>query len=120
MRSLNKVTLIGNLGKEPDFQQLEGGVSLAKFSLATTESYRDKNGDLQHHTEWHSVVAWRTIADIAGKYLKKGSRIYLEGKIKTRHYEDKDGIKRYVTEIIAEELMMLDTPSTKAKINETF
>ncbi|MCU0450994.1 MAG: single-stranded DNA-binding protein [Bernardetiaceae bacterium] len=108
MRGLNKVTLIGNLGKDPEVQALEGGVSVAKFSLATSESYRDKDGVLQTDTEWHNIVAWRGLADLAAKYLRKGSSIYLEGKLKTRSYEDKEGQKKYVTEIIAEQIIMLD------------
>ncbi len=120
MRGLNKVTLIGNLGKEPEVQTLEGGITVAKFSLATTESYRDKEGNVQSETEWHNVVAWRNLADLAGKYLRKGSHIYLEGKIKTRSYEDKDGNKKYVTEIIADSFIMLDKPSDKAEINASF
>jgi len=124
MRGLNKVTLIGNLGKEPEINTLEGGIMVAKFSLATTESYRDKEGNIQSETEWHNIVAWRNLADLAGKYLRKGSHIYLEGKIKTRSYEDKDGNKKYVTEIIAESLIMLDKPNGggtyKAEINASF
>lgn len=100
--------LIGNLGKDPEIQQLEGGYTVAKFSLATSESYKDKEGNTKTETEWHNVVAWRSLAEVAGKYLKKGSTIYLEGKIKTRNYEDKAGVKKYVTEIIADSLIMLD------------
>jgi single-strand DNA-binding protein len=120
MRGLNKVTLIGNLGKDPEIQTLEGGVSVAKFSVATTEAYRDKQGDLQSDTEWHNIVAWRNLAELAGKYLHKGSHIYLEGKLKSRSYEDKDGNRKYVTEIIAESLIMLDKPTDKAEINAGF
>lgn len=110
MRGLNKVTLIGNLGKDPEFQTLEGNISLAKFSLATTESYKDDKGMVHSETEWHNVILWRGLADLAVKYLKKGSHIYLEGKIKTRSYEDKDRNKKYVTEIIADSFIMLDKP----------
>jgi single-strand DNA-binding protein len=109
MLGLNKVTLIGN----PGIKMLEGNIKVAKFSLATTESYKDKDGNVQSETEWHSVVAWRNLAEIAQKYLKKGSTIYLEGKIKTRNYEDKDGNKKYVTEIIADNFMMLNVPNSK-------
>lgn len=83
MRSLNKVTLIGNLGADPDFQQLESNIAVAKFSLATTDSFKDKNGQL-HHTEWHTVVCWRVLAELTQQNLHKGSLIYLEGKLKTR------------------------------------
>ncbi|AEI51356.1 single-stranded DNA-binding protein [Runella slithyformis] len=108
MRGLNRVTLIGNLGNVPELQTLEGGVSVAKFSLATTETFKDKNGKARTETEWHSIVLWRSLADLAHNYLQKGSTVYIEGKIKTRNYVDKDGSKRYVTEIIAEQLIMLD------------
>jgi single-strand DNA-binding protein len=117
MRGLNKVTLIGNLGKDPETQTLEGGVSLAKFSLATTESYKDDKGTLHSETEWHNVILWRGLADLAAKYLKKGSSIYLEGKIKTRSYEDKTGIKKYVTEIIGESFIMLDKKTEDNEIS---
>jgi single-strand DNA-binding protein len=108
MRGLNKVTLIGNLGKDPELTTLEGNISVAKFPLATSETFKDKTGQQQTETEWHNIVLWRGLADLAVKYLKKGSGIYIEGKLKTRHYDDKDGNKRFVTEIIAEELIMLD------------
>lgn len=108
MRGLNKVTLIGNLGKDPEFQQLEGNVSVAKFSLATTEMFKDDKGKPRSSTEWHSIVLWRSLAELAAKYLQKGSLVYVEGKLKTRSYDDRDGTKRYVTEIIADQLIMLD------------
>ncbi len=108
MKGLNKVTLIGNLGKTPELQSLDGNVSVAKISLATTEIYKDKNGQQRSETEWHTVVLWRGLADLAGKYLEKGSLIYVEGKLKSRSYEDKDGIKRTVTEIVADSFLMLD------------
>jgi len=124
MKGLNKVTLIGNLGKDPETQVLEGGVYLAKFTLATSESYKDDKGNLHTDTEWHNVVVWRSLAEVVGKYLKKGSAIYLEGKIKTRNYEDKEGTKKYVTEIIAENLIMLDKAESKpadiSEIGESF
>ena len=108
MRGLNKVTLIGNLGKDPDIQTLGGNVPVAKFSLATAESFKDKNGQTQYSTDWHTVVLWRSLAELAGTYLRKGSLIYVEGKLKTRSYDDSDGNKRYVTEVVAEQLIMLD------------
>ena len=108
MRGLNKVTLIGNPGKEPEYQQLEGNVSVAKFSLATTESFKDKTGKTQTNTDWHTVVLWRSLADLAHKYLQKGSLVYVEGKLKNRQYDDRDGTTRYVTEIVAEQIIMLD------------
>jgi single-strand DNA-binding protein len=108
MRGLNRVTLIGNLGNDPDCQMLENNVSVAKFSLATTETFKDKNGQNHSDTEWHTVVLWRSLANLAHQYLKKGSLVYIEGKIKTRSYDTKEGDKRYITEIIAEQLIMLD------------
>ena len=108
MRGLNKVTLIGNLGNDPSFQTLEDNINVAKFSLATTEHFKDPNGQNQSLTDWHNIVLWRGLADLANNYLKKGSLVYIEGKIKTRSYDDKDGQKKYVTEIIAEQLILLD------------
>jgi single-strand DNA-binding protein len=108
MKGLNKVTLIGNLGKDPEVQTLEGNIKVAKFSLATSESYKDDKGQTHSHTEWHSIVLWRGLAELAEKYMRKGSLVYIEGKNKTRSYDDKQGVKRYVTEIIAEEILLLD------------
>ncbi len=108
MRGLNKVTLIGNLGSDPNVQSLEGNIKVAKFSLATTENYKDSNGQNQSNTDWHNIVLWRGLAELAEKYLHKGSLVYVEGKLKTRSFEDKDGQKKYVTEIIAEQLLLLD------------
>jgi single-strand DNA-binding protein len=108
MRGLNKVTLIGNLGNEPSTQTLEGNIKVAKFTLATTEHFKDSNGQNQSTTDWHNIVLWRGLADFANNYLKKGSLVYVEGKIKTRSFDDKDGHKKYVTEIIAEQLILLD------------
>ena len=106
---INKVTLIGNLGKDPEVRKLENGTAVANFSLATSESYKDKNsGEWITQTEWHKIAAWRQLAERVEKYLKKGSKIYLEGKLKTREYEDKDGNKRYVTEVVANTIKFLD------------
>ncbi|GAB2801501.1 hypothetical protein GCM10027275_54580 [Rhabdobacter roseus] len=108
MRGLNKVTLIGNLGGDPDIQRVQEGVTVAKFSLATSESYKDAKGQVHTTTDWHSIVLWRGLAELAEKYLHKGSLIYVEGKLKTRNFEDKEGAKRYVTEIIGDQIIMLD------------
>jgi single-strand DNA-binding protein len=108
MRGVNRVVLIGNLGREPDLQHLEGNIAVAKFPLATTETYKDKNGTLVSQTEWHTVVLWRGLAELAQKYLHKGSLIYLEGRIRTRSWEDKDKNRRFSTEIIGDNLVMLD------------
>ena len=108
MRGLNKVMLIGNLGKEPEIMFTEANVPVARISLATSESYRDKNGKQITQTEWHVVVLWRGLAEMAQKYLHKGSMVYVEGKLKTRNWEDKEGHKKSVTEIIADHMVMLD------------
>ncbi len=108
MRGLNKVTLIGNLGKDPEMQQLEGNIAVTKFALATTEIFKDQKGQSTSKTEWHTIVLWRNLAELAAKYLHKGSLIYLEGKLRTRQFEDKEGKTRYTTEIVAEQLIMLD------------
>jgi single-strand DNA-binding protein len=111
MKTLNKVTLIGNLGKDPEVQILEKDIKVAKFSLATTESYRDESGQMQTNTDWHNIVLWRGLADIVDKYCKKGSYVYVEGKLKTRTYTDKDGNKRSATEVIADQIILLDKKS---------
>lgn len=105
---VNKVILIGNLGRDPEVKFLEGNVAVAKFSVATNESYKDKKGDWQTVTEWHDVVAWRSLAERAEKQLKKGSQVYVEGKLTHRKYQDKDGIDRYVTEVVANSFRILD------------
>jgi len=107
MAGINKVILIGNLGKDPETFTFENGVKKVSFSLATTESYKDKEGNKVDQTEWHNVVVWRGLADVAEKYLSKGSQVYIEGKIKTRAWDDKDGVKRYTTEIYADNMTML-------------
>lgn len=119
MRGLNRASLIGNAGADPEFQILDGGVCVAKFSLATTEVYKDKLGVTHTDTEWHSIVAWRSIAQIVQKYVHKGSHVFVEGKIKTRSYDDKDGNKKYVHEIIAESILLLDKATTKVDINDS-
>ncbi len=108
MRGVNKVTLIGNLGKDPDLQYLEGNIAVAKFPLATTETFKDKTGNLVSQTEWHTVVLWRGLAELAQKYLHKGSLVYIEGRLRTRSWEDKDKNRRFSTEIIGDNLVMLD------------
>jgi single-strand DNA-binding protein len=108
MRGINKVMLIGNLGKEPDVQVLDGNIAVAKFSLATTETFKDRSGKLTSQTEWHTVVLWRGLAELAQKYLHKGSLVYIEGRLKTRSWDDKEGNRKFATEIIGENLIMLD------------
>ncbi len=111
MRGVNRVMLIGNLGKDPDMQFLEGNIAVAKFSLATTETYKDRSGKLISQTEWHTVVLWRGLAELAQKYLHRGSLVYIEGRLKTRSWEDKDGNKKFATEIVGDNLIMLDKRS---------
>ena len=107
-RSVNKVTLIGNLGNDPEMKALPSGNQVANLSIATTDSWRDKNsGEMQERTEWHRVVCFDRLAEICGQYLRKGSRIYIEGSLRTRSWEQ-DGQKRYTTEIVGREMMMLD------------
>ncbi|MCU0347249.1 MAG: single-stranded DNA-binding protein [Saprospiraceae bacterium] len=105
---LNRVTLIGRLGKDPEVRRLESGAAVAKFSLATSETYKDKEGNKQETTEWHNIIVWRTQAEIAEKYLKKGMLVYLEGKLTYREYTDKDNQKKYFTEIVASDFRMLE------------
>lgn len=104
---VNKVILIGNVGADPDIKYLEGGVAVARFSLATTESYKNKNGDRVDQTEWHNIVLWRNLAEIAEKYVKKGMRLYIEGRIRNRSWEDQNGVKKYMTEIQGDTMQML-------------
>ncbi len=105
--TLNKVQLIGRLGKDPELRYTPAGVAVATMTLATNESYKDKDGKAVESTDWHRVIAWRKLAEICGQYLRKGSLVYFEGKLKTRSYEDRDGVKKYVTEIVADNMQML-------------
>lgn len=107
MASMNKVILIGNVGKDPEVRHLESGVVNAQFSLATNETYKNKSGEKVTNTEWHNIVLWRGLAEIAEKYVKKGSTILIEGKIRTRSYDDKDGNKKYITEIVADNMQLM-------------
>lgn len=123
MAGVNKVILIGNLGKDPEVFTFDNGVKKVSFSLATTESYKDKEGNRVDQTEWHNVVLWRGLADVAEKYLSKGNQVYIEGKIKTRSWDDKDGIKRYTTEIYCDNMTMLSgrkeqSSGESSKVNE--
>ncbi|MFT6849943.1 MAG: single-strand DNA-binding protein [Sphingobacteriales bacterium] len=107
MSSLNKVMLIGHLGKDPEVRHLENGASVANFTIATTETFTDKEGKRTDKTEWHNIVVWRKLAEIAEKYLTKGKLVYIEGKLRTRSWDDKEGNKRYTTEIFADTFTML-------------
>ena len=109
-RGVNKVILIGNLGKDPEIRYMGNGQAVANVTIATSENWKDKNtGEQQERTEWHRVVFFRRLAEIAGEYLKKGSRIYVEGKLQTRKWQDQSGQDRYTTEIVANEMQMLDS-----------
>jgi single-strand DNA-binding protein len=106
--SVNKVILIGNLGKDPEVRRLENGAVVASFSLATSETYVDKTtGERRDTTDWHNIVVWRGLAEVAEKYMRKGMKVYVEGKLKTRSWQDKEGTTRYTTEVLAEEITML-------------
>ncbi len=112
--SLNKVMLIGNVGRDPEVRYLDGqsgNAKVATFTLATTERYRDRNNELRENTEWHNIVAWRGNADVCEKYVRKGTQLYIEGRIRTRSWDDQTGNKRYTTEIIADNLQMLGKKS---------
>ena len=108
MRGVNRVMLIGNLGKDPDVQFLEGNIAVAKFPLATTETFKDRSGKLVSQTEWHTVVLWRGLAELAQKYLHKGSLVYIEGRLRTRSWEDKENNRKFATEVVGDNLIMLD------------
>lgn len=126
MSGINKVILVGHLGKDPEIRYLEGGVSVASFPLATSEFF-NKDGRKVEQTEWHNIVMWRGLADVAAKFLQKGKLVYIEGKLRTRTFDDKEGNKRYTTEVIAENFTLLGRktdfesdgiPQPSAKISE--
>ena len=109
MAGINKVILVGNLGRDPEMRYTQNGVAVCSFSLATSETYRDRtNGEKVTQTEWHNIILWRGLAETAEKYLRKGSSVYIDGKIRTRKWEDQQGQTRYTTEIIADTMQMLD------------
>jgi single-strand DNA-binding protein len=118
--SVNKVILIGNLGKDPEVRHLENGAVVANFSIATSEVYTDKaSGVKKENTDWHDVVVWRGLAEVAEKYLKKGYKVYVEGKLKKRSWQDKEGNTRYTTEIVADEMTILSRPEGSERNPET-
>lgn len=121
--SVNKVILVGNVGKDPEVRHLDSGVAVANFSLATSESYTAKNGERVTTTEWHNIVLWRGLAEVAEKYVTKGRQLYIEGRIRTRSWDDKDGNKRYTTEIYGDSMQMLgtkaDNPATSGQTQAT-
>ncbi len=113
--SVNKVILVGHLGQDPELKYTPSGAAVTNFTLATNETWKDTDGNRQERTEWHRIVMWRRLAEIAGEYLKKGSKVYIEGRLQTRSWEDKDGNKRYMTEVVADNMTMLDTKGTSEK-----
>ena len=108
MRGINKVILLGNTGKDPEYKTLQDGTPVAKLTLATTEAYRLKNGETQTKTEWHTIIAWRGLATLVNDFVRKGSLLYVEGKLNTRNFEDTEGQKKYVTEVVADQILLLD------------
>ncbi len=118
--SVNKVILVGNVGKDPEIRHLDSGVAVANFPLATSESYTAKNGERITTTEWHNIVLWRGLAEVAEKYVSKGRQLYIEGRIRTRSYDDKDGNKRYITEIYGDNMQMLGPKGDEKPANGQF
>ena len=108
-KGVNLVILVGNLGQDPEVRYMPNGNAVANFTVATSESWQDQQGQKQERTEWHRIVMYRKLAEIAGQYLRKGSKVYLEGKLQTREWQDQQGQKRYTTEIVADEMQMLDS-----------
>jgi single-strand DNA-binding protein len=119
MSGVNKVILIGNLGKDPEVRYLDNGIAVANISLATTENYKNKEGEKVSQTEWHDIVLWRGLAEVAEKYLKKGASVYIEGKIRTSKWVDKDDNNRYKTEIMADKMNMLSKSFNEPALNNT-
>lgn len=120
MASLNKVMIIGNLGKDPEIRATSNGQTVATFSLATGEKFKNKSGEWEERTEWHNVVLWGKLAEIAGEYLAKGKSVYIEGRLQTRRWEGKDGHDRYTTEIIGDKMQMLGSKGEKSSYGGTF
>lgn len=119
-RTLNKVMLIGNVGREPELKFTPSGIPVASFRLATSETWKDRNGNLQEHTDWHTVVAWRGLAEVCQKLLRKGARIYIEGKLQTRSIEDKNNFKKQLVEVVAENMIILDNKQRNKESGEHY
>jgi single-strand DNA-binding protein len=119
MAGVNKVILLGNLGRDPEVRHLENGRAVANFSIATSETYKNKQGEKVTNTEWHNIVLWTPLAEIAEKYLKKGNQVYIEGKLTSRSYEDKEGVTKYITEVVGREMTLLGGPKQDAASNPT-
>jgi single-strand DNA-binding protein len=107
MAGLNRVLLLGRLGKDPEVKSIGSGTKVANFSIATSETYKDRDGNKQEKTEWHNIVMWRGLADIAERYLRKGSQVFIEGKLQTRSWENQEGKRQYITEIVADGMQMI-------------
>src|ERR1044071_5548019 len=120
MSGVNKVILIGNLGKDPELRYLEGNIAKVRFSLATTEVFKDKSGNRTDHTEWHNIVLWRGLAESAEKILKKGMQVYIEGKLQTNQWTDKEGHKKNITEVIAENFVILQRRENTSNPTQNF
>ncbi|MBN2805067.1 MAG: single-stranded DNA-binding protein [Prolixibacteraceae bacterium] len=118
--SVNKVILVGNVGKDAEVRHIDNGVAVATFSLATSETYTAKNGEKVTNTEWHNIVAWRGLAEFAGKYIQKGRQLFIEGQIRTRSYDDKDGVKKYITEIVANSIQLLGRKENGSNTGEEY
>ena len=119
MRGVNKVILVGNLGRDPEVRYIKDGTAVANLRLATSETWNDQNGQKQERTEWHRIVAWGKLAEIAKEYMSKGRQIYVEGKLQTRSWDDRDGNKRYTTEVKADQMIMLGTRGDSAVGRDT-
>jgi single-strand DNA-binding protein len=120
MAGVNKAIIVGNLGRDPEIRYTPSGVPVASFSVATSDEWKDKDtGAKQERTEWHRIVAWRGLADVCGKYLRKGSQVYIEGRIQTRSWEDRDGVQRYTTEIVAQNMLMLGSPMKQERSQDS-
>lgn len=115
---VNKIILVGNVGKDPEVRHLDSGVAVASFPFATSETYRNKENQKVTNTEWHNIVVWRGLAEIVEKYVKKGDPLYLEGKIRTRSYDDKEGNKKYITEIVVDNMQMLGSKQSNSDNSE--
>ena len=119
MSGVNKAILLGNLGKDPEIRKLDYGRAVANFSIATSESYKNKAGEKVTNTEWHNIVLWSPLAEIAENYLKKGSQVYIEGKISNRSYEDKEGVKKYISEVVGRDITLLGRAPESQQQNDS-
>lgn len=118
--SVNKVILIGRLGADPEVRYTSDGIAVATFRMATTERWSNQKGEKEERTEWHRIVAWRRLGEICGEYLSKGKQVYIEGRVQTRSWEDKDGNKRWATEIVALNMQMLGSPTDQDRTKQDF